>query len=63
MIINSNYVALNAFRKTEKQAASLEKNIKHLASGSRINMASDDAAGLAISENMKAQIRGLNQAA
>jgi len=62
MRINNNLMAMNAHRQlgvnTNAQAKSLEK----LSSGLRINRAGDDAAGLAISEKMRGQIRGLNQA-
>ena len=60
--IATNVTALNAYKNlyslSNKQATSMAR----MASGYRINSASDDAAGLAISENLKAQIRGLNQA-
>ncbi|QFK72864.1 flagellin Hag [Pradoshia sp. D12] len=62
MIINHNITALNTHRQlgaaTNAQAGSMEK----LASGQRINKAGDDAAGLSISEKMRGQIRGLDQA-
>ena len=62
MIINHNLNAMNAHRNmgavTNKQGRAMEK----LSSGLRINRAVDDAAGLAISEKMREQIRGLNQA-
>lgn len=62
MRIATNVTALNAYKNLyslgNKQATSMAR----MASGYRINTASDDAAGLAISENLKAQIRGLNQA-
>lgn len=63
MIINHNITALNTHRQlgaaTNAQAGSMEK----LASGMRINKAGDDAAGLSISEKMRSQVRGLDQAA
>lgn len=62
MIINHNISALNAWRGLSMTNASLQKSLEKLSSGLRINRAADDAAGLAISEKMRAQIRGLNQA-
>jgi len=60
--IATNVTALNAQRQMSSTRASLDRSLERLASGSRINHAGDDAAGLAISENLKAQIRGLKQA-
>lgn len=60
--INTNVPALIAQRNLRATRGSLDKNLERLASGSRINHAGDDAAGLAISEGMRAQIRGLGQA-
>lgn len=60
--VNTNVAALNSQRHLRSTRFSLDKTIEKLASGSRINRAGDDAAGLAISENLKAQIRGLGQA-
>ncbi len=60
--INTNVTALNAQRQMAQTRLSLDKVLEKLASGSRINRAGDDAAGLAISENLRAQIRGLRQA-
>src|ERR1700710_122925 len=60
--INTNVAALNAQRTMSGTRAALDKSLEKLASGSRINHAGDDAAGLAISENLRAQIRGLKQA-
>ena len=62
MIINHNISALNAWRNTAIQNGSLDKSLEKLSSGLRINRAADDAAGLAISEKMRGQISGLNQA-
>ncbi len=60
--INTNVPALIAQRNLRNTRASLDTTLERLSSGSRINHAGDDAAGLAISENLKAQIRGLGQA-
>ncbi len=54
--------ALNAYNKLNANVAGLKKSSEKLSSGYRINRAGDDAAGLAISEKMRSQIRGLNQA-
>jgi flagellin len=62
MIINHNVSALNAHRHFSQNVKALEHNLETLASGERINRASDDAAGLAVSEKMRAQIRGFKQA-
>lgn len=56
--INNNIAALSAYRHFNTAAASLEKSSERLASGSRINWASDDAAGLTISEGLRSQISG-----
>ncbi len=61
-VINTNIMSLNAQRNLNKSQTSLATSIQRLSSGLRINSAKDDAAGLAISERMTAQIRGLNQA-
>ena len=61
--INTNTAALNAQRTMWGTKLGLEKSLERLSSGQRINRAGDDAAGLAISENLRAQIRGLKQAA
>lgn len=63
MIINHNMNALNAHRNMTGNTASAGKSMEKLSSGLRINRAGDDAAGLAISEKMRGQIRGLDQAA
>ncbi|MEW5898336.1 MAG: flagellin [Bacillota bacterium] len=62
MIINHNISALNAWRGLSQTNSALTKSLEKLSSGLRINRAADDAAGLAISEKMRAQIQGLNQA-
>lgn len=62
MRINNNIMALNTHRQLGINSASGQKSIEKLSSGFRINRAGDDAAGLAISEKMRGQIRGLNQA-
>ena len=63
LTINTNLAALRAQRYLSITEASLTTSIQRLSSGMRINSAKDDAAGLAISERMTAQINGLNQAA
>ena len=60
--INTNTASLNAQRNLSGSKLGLDKSLERLSSGYRINRAGDDAAGLAISENLKAQIRGLKQA-
>ncbi len=62
MIINHNMNAMNAHRNMGAVNTSQGKAMEKLSSGVRINRAGDDAAGLAISEKMRSQIRGLNQA-
>lgn len=62
MKINNNIQALNAYRNLNKNQFQTSKNLEKLASGMRINRAADDAAGLAISEKMRSQIRGLKMA-
>lgn len=62
MIINHNLAALNTYNKLTINNAGAGKSMEKLSSGLRINRAGDDAAGLAISEKMRAQIRGLDQA-
>ncbi len=59
--IATNVTALNALRQMSVTRSNLDKSLERLASGSRINHAGDDAAGLAISENLRAQIRGMRQ--
>ena len=62
-IINTNIQSLNAQRSLGASQNSLATSMQRLSSGLRINSAKDDAAGLAISERMSTQVRGLNQAA
>ncbi len=62
MIINHNIPAVNSYRNLTFTSNAQAKSMEKLSSGLRINRAADDAAGLAISEKMRAQIRGLNQA-
>lgn len=62
LTINTNVASLNAQRNLGKSQGALNKSMQRLSSGLRINSAKDDAAGLAISDRMTAQIRGLNQA-
>ncbi|MDR2302972.1 MAG: flagellin [Treponema sp.] len=62
MIINHNMSALYANRNLGITQADVSKSIEKLSSGERINRAGDDASGLAVSEKMRSQIRGLNQA-
>ena len=63
MRINHNISALNTYNKMTVNQNAATKNMEKLSSGQRINRAGDDAAGLAISEKMRGQIRGLEQAA
>ena len=60
--INTNVMSLNAQRNLGTSQSALSKSMQRLSSGLRINSAKDDAAGLAISDRMTSQIRGLNQA-
>ncbi|WP_433744800.1 flagellin Hag [Falsibacillus pallidus] len=62
MRINHNIQALNAYRNLSQTMSNTSKNLEKLSSGLRINRAADDAAGLAISEKMRSQIRGLDMA-
>lgn len=62
MIINHNMNAMNAHRNMSSNTVNAGKSMEKLSSGLRINKAGDDAAGLAISEKMRGQIRGLDQA-
>lgn len=62
MIINHNLGAMNALRNMNINSTNANKSMQKLSSGLRINSAADDAAGLAISEKMRGQIRGLDQA-
>ena len=61
-VINTNVQSLNAQRNLSSSQSSLATSLTRLSSGLRINSAKDDAAGLAISDRMSAQIKGLNQA-
>ena len=62
MRINTNMAALNAWRSMTVNNNAMTKSLEKLSSGYRVNRAADDAAGLAVSEKMRAQIRGLNMA-
>jgi len=62
MIINHNMSALFANRVLKFQSLQVDKDMEKLSSGMRINRAGDDASGLAVSEKLRSQIRGLNQA-
>jgi flagellin len=62
MIINHNISALNAHRQLGVNTGATQSSLEKLSSGLRINKAGDDAAGLAISEKMRGQIRGLDMA-
>ena len=62
MVIQHNISAINSYRNLSTNQNALSKNLEKLASGYKINRAGDDAAGLAISETMRSQINGLNQA-
>lgn len=63
MRINHNIASLNTYRQLSMNTVNGSKSLEKLSSGLRINRAGDDAAGLAISEKMRGQIRGLDQAA
>lgn len=62
MRINNNVAAFNAYRNLAANGTSLSKSLEKLSSGLRINRAGDDAAGLVISQNLRAQVGGLTQA-
>jgi len=62
MVINHNMSAMYASRQLNLTGQSMQTDIERLSSGMRINRAGDDASGLAVSEKLRAQIRGLNQA-
>ena len=62
MIINHNLPGMNAINRMNANSVTASKSMQKLSSGLRINSAADDAAGLAISEKMRGQIRGLDQA-
>lgn len=60
--IRTNVSSLSAQRFSENNKNQMDKSLERLSSGYRINRSADDAAGLAVSENMRAEVRGLNQA-
>src|SRR5690606_23611628 len=62
MRISTNVSAINAQRTMTSSQRAIGKSMEQLSSGSRINKAADDAAGLAISESLKSQVRSLSQA-
>lgn len=62
MVIQHNIAAINSYRNLGTNQSALNKNLEKLSSGYKINRAGDNAAGLAISESMRSQINGLNQA-
>ena len=62
MVVRSNVMAMNANRSLGMNNSQVSKSLEKLSSGFRINRAGDDESGLAISEQMKAQIRGLETA-
>lgn len=62
MIINHNMSAMYANRQLHFKGVEISKNIEKLSSGMRINRAGDDASGLAVSEKLRSQVKGLNQA-
>ena len=62
MVVRTNVMGINANRQLNMNNSSVSKSLEKLSSGFKINRAADDASGLAISEKMKAQIKGLEQA-
>jgi flagellin len=62
MVVRTNTMGINANRQLNMNNSQVSKSLEKLSSGFRINRAGDDASGLAISEKMKAQIKGLEQA-
>ena len=62
LVINTNFASLNAQRSLTKNNEALTQSIQRLSSGLRINSAKDDAAGLAISEKLRAHVRSISQA-
>src|SRR5690606_6876389 len=62
LVISTNVASLNAQKNLTGTSRAMDQSLARLSSGYRINQAADDAAGLAISENLRAQIRGLGQA-
>ena len=62
MVVQHNMNAINSYNKLNANVAGMKKSSEKLSSGYRINRAGDDAAGLAVSEKMRAQISGIDQA-
>src|SRR6187402_4000715 len=62
LVINTNVASLNSQRQLMNSGTALDQPTERLSSGKRINSAKDDAAGLAISNRMTSQVRGLDQA-
>ena len=62
IIINNNPASIAAQRNLTVNSSLLQRSVEHLSSGLRITRASDDAAGLGVSETLRAQIRSINQA-
>ena len=62
MVVQHNMQAVNTNRMLGQNVKSVQKSTEKLSSGDKVNRAADDAAGLSISEKMRNQIRGLNQA-
>jgi flagellin len=62
LTVNTNVASINAQRNLQRSTLDLRRSLERLSSGLRINRAGDDAAGLAISENLRSQIRGMRQA-
>lgn len=62
MIVSSNVAVLNSFNKVTKNKGAKNELVEKISSGKRINRAADDAAGLSISESIKAQVRGMSMA-
>ena len=62
MVVRTNVMGINANRQLNMNNSAVAKSLEKLSSGFKINRAADDASGLAISEKMKAQIKGLEQA-
>jgi len=62
LYVNTNMSSLTAQRNLAKSSSQLNKSVERLSSGLRINRAADDAAGLAVSTTLKAQVRSINQA-
>ena len=63
IVVNTNIASMNAQRSLAASNTELKTAMERLSTGSRINSASDDAAGFAIAESMTAQVRGLSMAA